>query len=327
MYLVNINSCGASLEAISSCIQSQINEVEIQNPILPLPPPNITEDSARFKYIDDMTLCQAVNMSSLEQIDWDMERPLNYRDRTLHYLPNYKNKLQKTMNDIHKFCEIQKISINQNKTKTVVFSSAILKDFSPNISNNDGKIYQNVEHFKLLGVDIESDRRKGVNLNTYVNNCIKKAYTNLWALRRLAELGVSKEYLLLTYESKIRCHVEQNCPLWMFSITQELKNKIEKVQKISFFIILGKYANKEYSYNLALLNSVSLDERRQAIAENLAKKILKHPAHRNIFMFSEKSNMRSGKHVIIPRIRTTRYLNTTVPSLGTIINKKLRHKI
>ena len=113
----------------------------------------------------------------------------------------------------------------------------------------------------------------------------------------------------------------------MFSITKELKDKIEKMQKISFFIILGKNAKKEYSHNLTILDSEPLENRRQKIAENFAKKILKNPAHRKMFSFSVKGNMRSGKKVLIPKTRTARYANMTIPSLGKIINEKLRHKI
>ena len=148
----------------------------------------------------------------------------------------------------------------------------------------------------------------------------------MWTLRRLAELGVSKEYMLLVYESKIRVCVEQNSPLWMFSLTQELSKEIERLQKTSFFIILGKNANYSYSHNLALLNSISLEERRQKLALKCAKNILRHPEHRKMFNFT-KGNMRSGKQVIIPTTKTTRYQNSTIPSLGKLINSKLAHRI
>ena len=78
---------------------------------------------------------------------------------------------------------------------------------------------------------------------------------------------------------------------------------------------------------MAKLDSVPLEERRQTIAENFAKKILKHPAYRKIFAFNEKSNMRSGKKVIVPTTKTARYEKSTIPSLCNIINQKLSHKI
>ena len=154
------------------------------HPVLPLPPPSITDDSARFKYIDDLSMCQAVNLSDVIPIDGQIDRPLNFRDSTMHHLPNDKNQLQKQMDSIHKFCDIQNFRINEKKTQTVVFNTATSKDFSPNITNAKGELYQNTENFKLLGVDFSTGKRKGINLDNYVNNCINRGFKNLWILRR-----------------------------------------------------------------------------------------------------------------------------------------------
>ena len=282
----------------------------------------------RLKYIDDMSLCQAIDLSKLQTIDWEMEGPLNYRDRTHHYLPTNTNKLQLQMNEVQKFCEIQKFKINENKTQTVVFNVRTSRDFYPRIQNSMGKIYNNVENFKLLGVDISTDKRNGMNFDTYINECIKKGYQKLWILRRLAESGgVSVEYLLLSYFSRVRVCVEFNVPLWMFSLTKVQKDKIERLQKIALYIILGKNADKHYSVNLAKLNCDTLEDRRQKIAENFAKKTLKHPEHRKIFNFDVSKKTRSGKKVVIPKFTTERYRNSPIPSLGNIINLKFSHKI
>ena len=165
---MNINSCGISLEDIERSIYGLSTPVEKANPILPLPPPSITENSARLKYIDDMSMCQAVNLKDLESINWDIEMPLNYHDRTFHHLPQNKNKLQNDLMGVHKFCEIQKMMINEKKTQTVIFNTAIKRDFTPRITNSIGETYRHVENFELLGVDLSSDRRKGINFDTYL---------------------------------------------------------------------------------------------------------------------------------------------------------------
>ena len=142
---MNINSCGVPLESIVNCVQNSLNETEARHPILPLPPANIEDESARFKYIDDMSMCQSVDLSQLKSIDGEAHKPLNYRDRTLHYLPLNENKLQLQMNQIHEFCKIQNFKINENKTQTVIFNVATSKDFYPRIQNLDGQTYNNVE--------------------------------------------------------------------------------------------------------------------------------------------------------------------------------------
>ena len=128
-----------------------------------------------------------------------------------------------------------------------------------------------------MGVDLTTDKRKGISFESYINNCVKRGYKNLWILRRLAELGVSMDKLLLTYNLRIRVFVEENAPLWMFSISKKLRQKIEKLQKISFYIILGKHADQDYNCNMAMLDCVPLEERRQKIARKFAIKILKTP--------------------------------------------------
>ena len=76
-----------------------------------------------------------------------------------------------------------------------------------------------------------------------------------------------------------------------------------------------------------MLNLETLDQRRQKIATNFAKKILKHPEHRNMFKIINFNRTRSGKKVVIPICRTTRYEKSAIPSLAKIINEKLSHKI
>ena len=95
-------------------------------------------------------MCQTVKLSDLEKMSEDTPKPLNYRDRTLHYLPLSKNKLQEKFNNVEKFCKIQRNVINSDKTKTVIFNTAQSKDFTPRITNSQGTDYENVDNFKLL---------------------------------------------------------------------------------------------------------------------------------------------------------------------------------
>ena len=118
-----------------------------------------------------------------------------------------------------------------------------------------------------------------------------------------------------------------NVCLWMFSLTQVLSEKIEKLQKIALYIILGKNADTSYSANLAKLNCETLSDRRSKIAENFAKKTLKHPAHRKMFKIDLNAKTRKGKRIIIPTTKTARYAKSSIPSLGNLINEKLTRYI
>ena len=148
---------------------------------------------------------------------------------------------------------------------------------------------------------------------------------NLWILKRLVELSVPIELLSLTYKLRIRVFVEQNVPLWMFSISKKMCEKIEKLQKIAIYIVLGKDAKKDYLCNLTRLNLETLEDRRLKLAQKFASKILKHPEHRKIFKFNNSDRTRYGNKVIVPTARTARYDKSTIPSLARIINQQSSH--
>ena len=93
------------------------------------------------------------------------------------------------------------MKINEAKSKTAIFNTSTTRDFHPRIVNTTGKIYENVDEFTLLGVDIVSHPKLGINWENYILKCIKKAYNKIWILKRLAEIGVSSKDLLMTYES------------------------------------------------------------------------------------------------------------------------------
>ena len=46
--------------------------------------------------------------------------------------------------------------------------------------------------------------------------------------------------LLEVFKLRIRVFVEQNVPLWMFNLSQRMCKKIERLQKVSLYVLLGK---------------------------------------------------------------------------------------
>ena len=190
--------------------------------------------------------------------------------------------------------------------------------------NSDGSEYQNVEEFKLLGDEFVSDPRTGVRWDTFIQKCIRQSYANMWILKRLSELGVSIEDKLLTYQSRIRIHLEQHTPLWHFSISKKLSKAIEKVQRTCVILILGQLATADYLCNLALLDLEPLSDRRDTLCKRFARKTVKHPVHSTMFTFvsdkTTRSTAKSSRKVVVPAARTARYDRSAVPNLARIIN-------
>ena len=206
-----------------------------------------------------------------------------------------------------------------SKSVTAIFNTSKSKDFAPSLKNENDVIYEYTESFKLLGVQFQTDSRKGITWEPYISNRIKCAYTNMWQLRRLAEMGVSTDKLVLIYKSKIRVHLEMNVPLWTFSLSSDLSKKLEKVQRISVLIILGQKSSKNYLSNLKNLKLDTLETRREILSKRFARKTLKHPVHRNIFKQKLRDDTRSSAPIILPKTKTARYMKSAVPSLAKII--------
>ena len=213
------------------------------------------------------------------------------------------------------------MKINEDKSKTAIFNTSTTRDCNPRLMNSNGNIYENVDEFTLLGVDIVSHPKLGINWETYISKCVKKAYNKMWILKRLAEMGISTRDLLMTYESRIRIQLEMNVPLWHFTVNKKLSKMIEKVQKSCLYIILGKRATPSYTSNLDLLKLDRLDIRRDQLCQNFVKKVIKHPEHKKMFTWKERSSTRAGPKVIIPTANTQRYGRSAVPSLARLINK------
>ena len=119
-----------------------------------------------------------------------------------------------------------------------------------------------------------SHSKFGLKWDTCILKCIKTTFSKMWILKRLAEMGVSIDDLRIAYLSRVRVHLEQHIPLWGFSISKTLSNKIERVQRACLFIILGRHATSDYFCNLAMLNLEPLANRREILCKKFARKTL-----------------------------------------------------
>ena len=141
-------------------------------------------------------------------------------------------------------------------------------EFMPNLTIDDSEPLEIVDEFCLLGVIISSDLKWRANTTSIV----KKAFTRLWMLRRLKQLGATSEELLDVYQKQVRCIVEYASPVWTGGLTQDEVSQIERVQKAAFAIILGP-GYKNYSEALLALDCDSLEERKISINLNLRKNL------------------------------------------------------
>ena len=272
-----------------------------------------------LKYVDDLTLAEAVNLpTQLEQApDGERERPDNYHSRTGHTLPLEKSKVFKELVKTKEYANTNEMKINMKKTKVMLFNPCSSLDFQPNIELDNHQL-EIVEEMRLLGVHIRSDMK----WHTNTEQMVKKAYKRLWIIRRLKSLGAAKKDLVDIYEKHVRCVLELAVPAWHGSITQKERVLIERVQKCAVHIILGQSYN---SYKLALdvLQLESLEARRTKLCIKFVKKAEKHEKFANWFKLNDKrSNTRLDRAKYCDVwARHTRFQNSPISFLTRLLNQ------
>ena len=95
--------------------------------------------------------------------------------------------MQDQLNKIAEHATENKMKINLDKTKIMLFNQSKKYDFKPELSI-EGVRLEVVNKMKLLGVVITDDLKWDENTDFIT----KKAFSRLWLLRRLKKLGASK---------------------------------------------------------------------------------------------------------------------------------------
>ena len=113
---------------------------------------------------------------------------------------------------------------------------------------------------------------------------VKKAYSRMELLRKVAEFTKSIDDKREIYILYIRSILEQSCVVWHSSLTEENALDLERVQKAAIRLILGeKY--ETYEDGLLRANLESLKERREKLCKTFAMKCVnsENPRVKNIF--------------------------------------------
>ena len=187
-----------------------------------------------LKYVDDLTLAEAVNLSENHIKIPNRPRPDNFHARTGHALPPENSRVYKQILKTRDYASKNDMKINYTKTKVIKFNPCTSLDFMPGMSF-EGKDLDVVNEIKLLGLTIRSDMKWTSN----THNMIIKASKKLWILRRLKRFGAKVIDLVEVYTKQTRCILELAAPAWQGSITQGERIALERVQKCACYIILG----------------------------------------------------------------------------------------
>ena len=241
-----------------------------------------------WKYIDDLTLAESIDMASqLSPVSLvDRPQPDTFRARTGHKLNIQTSKVYKELKEIQAYAEQNKMKLNIPKTKLMLFNPCRTKDFMPELVIEKTRV-DLVEQTKLLGVILSSNLSWEANTDYIVKRCNSK----IWILRRLKKLGASPDDLMDVYYKQIRSIAEFAVPVWNSSLTGDDIAKLERLQKIALHIILSENY-KSYNSALKSLGMNKLSDRRRKMCLNFAKKAQKHEKFSTWFRLNPRNKTR-----------------------------------
>ena len=145
-----------------------------------------TVNQIHLKYVDDMTLAEAIDLpSNLVQVP-DKDRPLPdmYHARTGHVLPVQNSRVFRLLQKTEEYARENDMLINYNKSKVMLFNPCHNVDFMPELEFGTDQL-ELVEEMRLLGVVLRSDMKWYSNTESIV----KRASTKLWVIQRLKRTG------------------------------------------------------------------------------------------------------------------------------------------
>ena len=158
-----------------------------------------------LKYVDDLTLAEAINLpKNLVKLS-NSERPLPdvKHARTGHVLPGSVSKVQSQVMQAKEYAEKNHMKINIKKSKVMLFNPCTSIDFMPKIELENIEL-DLVEEMRLLGVVIQSNMKWSAN----TEQIVERGYKKLWIIRRLKELGAQKPELVDMYIKQVRSILE-----------------------------------------------------------------------------------------------------------------------
>ena len=129
------------------------------------------------------------------------------------FIPGEHLKSQHFLNKIQEWTVKQKMELNEEKTKVMIFNFTRTKQFSTRLTLKD-KPLNTVKETKLLGTVITDDLKWTKNTKALV----KKAYGRMELLRKVPEFSDYKDRLQI-YKTSVRSVVEKSCVVWHSSLT------------------------------------------------------------------------------------------------------------
>ena len=278
---------------------------------------NHVDPQMKYKFVDDLSLLEKINLIIAGISSYNFKQHVASDIGTdQSYIPSQNLSSQKSLNNIETWTSQNLAKLNVQKTKIMVFNFNDNFQFATRLHLED-TLLEITEESKLLGTIVTSDLKWQKNTEMLT----KKAYQRMQILHKLIAFHVDIDDLKEIYILYIRSILEYNCPVWHFSLTDEDRQNLERVQKIACRLIL-QADYEDYKQALNILNLEDLDSRRTSLCLKFAKKSSKHSKLADMFPKNcpQPYSLRSREKYLVHPAKTERLLNSAIPQMQRLLN-------
>ena len=271
----------------------------------------------KVKFVDDLSVAVKVNLEKDLVSDFSREQPLTFDQRMEIKIADSANTLQTITDSLVDFSSQRQMVINTKKTCVMKFCKSRTVVFPTEIRVDDDFLELKKE-LKILGVIIQPNLKWGSNTD-YI---CKKAYKNLWTLRRMKTLGLDSFTMLDYYMKEVRVHLELAVPVWHSGLTQKLSADIERVQRVAVGILIN---NAPYANACATLGLKPLSIRRLELCQRFAVNTASDKSrHSDLFKLVRNGarEAKSDKRLYREHMcKKSRFYNSPLPFLTRTLNQ------
>ena len=187
----------------------------------------------RFKYVDDLSILELLLLAGLvSEYNFKQQVASDIGIEELFVDPD-NIKTQDHLNKIADWTDQNKMKLNENKTKYMVFSRSDT-EVATRLTLN-GRTLDRIEEAKIVGVWVTT----WLDWTKNTSELCKKAYARVTMLTKLKYAGISAIEIINIYTLYIRSVLEYCSVVWHSTLTEDQNQAIERLQKTCLKIILG----------------------------------------------------------------------------------------
>ena len=275
------------------------------------------DEKSKYKFIDDLSILEVINLVMCGLVNYNFKAHVA-SDVASHgkFLPTQNVNSQNYLEKISQWTKQNKMSLNTQKSKFMVFNYTKKYQFSTRLVLDETPL-EEITECKLLGVIIENN----MSFKKNTQSIIKRAYKRMIILEKLYEFHLPVEEMINIYILFIRSVVEQSCVVWHSALSEDDHIALERVQKAALRIILDSEYT-DYKSALFLTNLETLRSRRKYLCLKFAQKCVKTGKLSDLFPIIRKNiNTRPHEKFHVTKAKTERLAKSTVPYLQRLLNE------